>query len=89
MVNTATMPTQFKGWVSRMRSQDDVDPEDRVPPRGLGWFFVIGSPLFAVLVTVWYWEDGLASILLDSWYMLVTFTFGAAILWNTRAGREA
>lgn len=72
-----------------MTSDHDRRPEHRVPPRGLGWFFVVGSPVFALVVTVWYWEDGLASILLNSWYMIVTLIFGVTILRSTRAGRSA
>lgn len=67
-----------------MDANDGKSPGDRVPPRMVGWFFVIGSPLFVVLVAVWYWEDGLAAMFLNSWYMLVTFIFGVVILSSKR-----
>lgn len=73
----------------RIRAQDDLDPGERVPPRGLGWFFAVGSPLFALAIAVWSWDEGLASILLNSWYMLVTFGFGLAILRRSRVTSEA
>lgn len=75
--------------MSSMDTNDERSPGDRVPPRSVGWFFVIGSPLFVLLVTIWYWDDGLASILLNSWYMLVTFTFGVVILRSKRRGGES